>query len=95
MRRCTSWRRKPELGIKDPYSLTATAGCRNRTAQKQKANIGEYWADYTKEVQAFESGTTVIGTSWQVIANTIDGDAKIKVGRCFPRRARPGGRTPG
>ena len=62
---------KPELGIKDPYSLTPEQlDAAVELLKKQRENIGEYWSDYTKEVQAFESGTSVIGTTWQVIANT-------------------------
>ena len=62
---------KPELGIKDPYSLTPEQlDAAADLLKKQRENIGEYWSDYTKEVQAFESGTSVIGTTWQVIANT-------------------------
>ena len=33
----------------------------------QRANVGEYWSDYLKEVQSFETGDSVIGTTWQVI----------------------------
>src|SRR5204862_5116514 len=40
----------------------------------QHVTIGEYWADYTKEVQAFEQGDSTIGTTWQVIANLINTD---------------------
>ncbi len=49
---------KPELGIKDPYSLTsAQLDAAVELLKAQKENISEYWSDYTKEVQAFESGT--------------------------------------
>ena len=55
---------KPDLGIKDPYSLTTEQlDAAVDLLKKQRENIGEYWADYTKEVQAFESGTSVIGTT--------------------------------
>ena len=69
---------KPDLGIKNPYALdkdqlaAAVAVLKN-----QKANIGEYWSDYTKEVQAFKTGSTVIGTTWQVIANLAQADAPV------------------
>jgi len=36
----------------------------------QNKNIGEYWSDYLKSVASFKSGNSVIGTTWQVIANT-------------------------
>src|ERR1700681_3152016 len=66
---------KPDLGIKDPYSLTPQQlDAAVDLLKKQRENISEYWSDYTKEVQAFESGTSVIGTTWQVIANTIRTD---------------------
>jgi hypothetical protein len=35
----------------------------------QNKQIGEYWSDYTKEVQSFKAGNSVLGTSWQVIVN--------------------------
>ena len=62
---------KPDLGIKDPYSLTSEQlDAAMELLKQQKENVGEYWSDYTKAVQAFESGTSVIGTTWQVIANS-------------------------
>ena len=82
---------QPNLGIKDPYSLTsAQLDAAVALLEKQKANISEYWADYTKEVQAFESGTSVIGTTWQVIANTINGGAKTKVKTVLPKEGSTG-----
>ena len=63
---------QPDLGIEDPYALDAdqlAAAVDLLKAQRQ--NIGEYWSDYLKEIQAFESGDTVVGTSWQVIQNSI------------------------
>ncbi|HEY9498643.1 MAG TPA: ABC transporter substrate-binding protein [Terrimesophilobacter sp.] len=75
----------PSLGITDPYSLTAEQlAAAVALLKKQNANIGEYWSDYTKEVQAFESGTSVVGTTWQVIANLINSDAKVKVETIVP-----------
>jgi len=82
---------KPDLGIKDPYSLTsAQLNAAADLLKKQKTNVGEYWADYTKEVQAFESGTSVIGTTWQVIANTINGGGKTKVKTVLPKEGATG-----
>lgn len=82
---------KPELGIKDPYSLTTTQlDAAAALLQKQKASIGEYWADYTKAVQAFESGTSTVGTTWQVIANTIEADGKTKIKTVVPSEGSTG-----
>jgi putative spermidine/putrescine transport system substrate-binding protein len=82
---------KPDLGIKDPYSLTEKQlDAAVALLKQQNANIGEYWADYTKEVQAFESGTSVVGTTWQVIANTINGDGKTHVETVLPKEGATG-----
>lgn len=81
----------PSLGIRDPYSLTTKQLAAAVTLlKKQNANIGEYWSDYTKEVQAFESGTSVVGTTWQVIANLINADAKVKVETVVPKEGATG-----
>ena len=82
---------QPSLGIKDPYSLTsAQLDAAVSLLKQQKADVGEYWADYTKAVQAFESGTSVVGTTWQVIANTINADGKTKVQTVLPKEGATG-----
>ena len=82
---------KPELGIKDPYSLTSEQlDAAVDLLKKQHENIGEYWSDYTKAVQSFESGTSVIGTTWQVIANLIGSDNKVKVNTVLPKEGSTG-----
>jgi putative spermidine/putrescine transport system substrate-binding protein len=61
---------KPELGIKDPYSLTKPQfDAAVALLKDQHGIIGEYWNDYTKALSAFSQGTTVIGTTWQIIYN--------------------------
>jgi putative spermidine/putrescine transport system substrate-binding protein len=82
---------KPELGIKDPYSLTTEQlDAAADLLKAQHENVSEYWSDYTKEVQAFESGTSVIGTTWQVIANTIGADNKVQVNTVLPKEGSTG-----
>jgi putative spermidine/putrescine transport system substrate-binding protein len=81
----------PALGIKDPYSLTEPQlQAAVALLKQQNANIGEYWSDYTKEVQSFESGASVMGTSWQVIANLINADKKVQVGTAVPQEGATG-----
>jgi putative spermidine/putrescine transport system substrate-binding protein len=81
----------PSLGIKDPYSLTEKQlDAAVSLLKKQNASIGEYWSDYTKEVQSFEAGSTVIGTTWQVIANLIQSDAKVDVKTIVPKEGSTG-----
>lgn len=63
---------QPDLGITNPYSLDETQlAAAVDLLKAQRANIGEYWSDYLKEVQAFETGDSVVGTTWQVIQNSI------------------------
>jgi putative spermidine/putrescine transport system substrate-binding protein len=82
---------KPELGIKDPYSLTPEQlDAATELLKKQRENVSEYWSDYTKEVQAFESGTSVIGTTWQVIANTIGAENRVQVNTVLPKEGSTG-----
>jgi putative spermidine/putrescine transport system substrate-binding protein len=64
---------QPALGIDDPYSLTQKQFDASVALLKgQHSIIGEYWNDYLKAAGAFEQGSTVIGTTWQVIKNTAD-----------------------
>lgn len=66
---------KPELNIKNPYALDDTQFQAAVDLLKQQNElIGEYWSDYTKEVQAFKAGNSVLGTTWQVIANLTKAD---------------------
>ncbi|WP_235493245.1 extracellular solute-binding protein [Leifsonia sp. Leaf336] len=79
------------LGIKDPYSLTEKQlDAAVSLLKKQKASVGEYWSDYTKAVQSFESGSSEVGTSWQVIANLIQSDGKVQVGTTVPKEGSTG-----
>ena len=81
---------QPDLGIKNPYALDDKqfkAATDLLTAQNK--NIGEYWSDYTKEVQAFKSGNSVLGTSWQVITNLAKAD-KAPVDAILPSEGATG-----
>jgi putative spermidine/putrescine transport system substrate-binding protein len=61
---------QPDLGIKDPYSLTQEQfDAAVALLKQQRGIIGEYWSNYAVSQQAFEQGSTVLGTTWQVIAN--------------------------
>jgi putative spermidine/putrescine transport system substrate-binding protein len=82
---------KPDLGIKDPYSLTEDQlNAAVDLLKKQNADVGEYWSNYLKEAQAFENGTSVVGTTWQVIANTINGGNKTTVKTVLPKEGATG-----
>jgi putative spermidine/putrescine transport system substrate-binding protein len=82
---------KPELKITDPYELDdAQFTAAVELLKQQHALIGEYWSDYTKEVSAFEGGDSVVGTTWQVIANLIDAGGKAKVNAIVPKEGSTG-----
>ncbi|HST84542.1 MAG TPA: ABC transporter substrate-binding protein [Kineosporiaceae bacterium] len=82
---------KPELKINNPYELDdAQFTAAVDLLKQQHALIGEYWSDYIKAISAFESGDSVIGTSWQVIANLIDSGGKAKVNAIVPKEGSTG-----
>lgn len=82
---------RPELGISDPYSLTtAQLDAATELLTEQRRSIGRYWSDYTAEVQAFEEGTSVIGTAWQVIANVIGANNRVPVNTVLPKEGATG-----
>ena len=81
---------KPDLKIKDPYALDSTQlAAAVDLLKKQKANVGEYWSDYLKEIQAFKSGSSTVGTTWQVIANVAQGE-KAPVEVVLPKEGSTG-----
>jgi putative spermidine/putrescine transport system substrate-binding protein len=82
---------KPELKIENPYELDDTQfAAAVDLLKQQRTLIGEYWSDYTKEVSAFEGGDSVIGTTWQVIANLVDAGGKAKVNAIVPKEGSTG-----
>jgi putative spermidine/putrescine transport system substrate-binding protein len=57
---------EPNLGIENPYELNeeqfeAAVGL----LKEQRPNVGEYWSDAVKQIQAFGSGDNAVGTTWQ------------------------------
>jgi putative spermidine/putrescine transport system substrate-binding protein len=81
---------KPDLGITNPYALDATQfQAAVDLLKQQNANIGEYWSDYTKSAQSFKSGNTVVGTTWQYIANLDQAD-KVPVTAILPDEGSTG-----
>lgn len=70
---------RPDLGIKNPYALDDTQfAAAVELLKQQKPAVGEYWVDYTKQIDSFTNGNTVIGTTWQVIANILQ-DSGVSV----------------
>lgn len=71
---------QPDLGIKDPYALDDDQlAAAVDLLKQQREHVGEYWSDYLKETQAFKTGDSVIGTTWQVIASLAQSEgAKVE-----------------
>jgi putative spermidine/putrescine transport system substrate-binding protein len=68
---------QPDLGIENVYELDDKQfDAAVDLLKQQREVIGEYWSDYTKEQAAFTSGDSVVGTTWQVIANLVEADKK-------------------
>ena len=66
---------QPDLGIKNPYALDQKQlDAAVSLLKNQRSNISEYWSDYLKEVQAFKTGDSVIGTTWKIIQQTAAGE---------------------
>jgi putative spermidine/putrescine transport system substrate-binding protein len=81
---------KPDLKIDNIYELDAKQfNAAVDLLKAQRPNIGEYWSDYTKEQAAFANGDSVIGTTWQVIANLLGAD-KVKVDTALPKEGATG-----
>ncbi len=81
---------KPELGIKDPYALDEKQlAAAVDLLKSQSQHVGEYWADYLKEIQAFKSGSSTVGTTWQVIANLAKAE-KANVEAVLPKEGATG-----
>jgi putative spermidine/putrescine transport system substrate-binding protein len=57
---------QPDLGITDPYELddkqfTAAVNL----LKQQHPYVGDYWSDYTKQINLFTNGDDQVGTTWQ------------------------------
>jgi len=57
---------QPDLGIENPYELNEEQfNAAVDLLKEQRANVGEYWSDAAKQIQAFGSGDNQVGTTWQ------------------------------
>jgi putative spermidine/putrescine transport system substrate-binding protein len=81
---------KPDLGITNVYELDQKQfDAAIALLKEQRTVIGEYWSDYTKSQASFAAGNTVVGTTWQVIANLLKTD-KVKVETALPKEGSTG-----
>ncbi len=81
---------KPDLGIKDPYALDQKQfDAAVALAKQQKKNVAGYWASYADAQKAFENGTYVAGTAWQIIVNLAKANG-AKVDSTLPKEGSTG-----
>jgi putative spermidine/putrescine transport system substrate-binding protein len=66
---------QPDLGIDNPYQLTQEQFDAAVNLLKGLApNVGEWWADYAKQIQSFANKDIVVGTTWPYQVNVLKGD---------------------
>ena len=78
---------EPELVIENPYALDQKQfDAAVDLLKAQKPLVGEYWADYLKYEEAVTNGSIVLGTSWQIITNTLKGaEPAVPVASVLPK----------
>ena len=77
---------KPDLKITNPYALDdAQFKAAVDLLKVQKGIIGKYWSAYADSQADFSQGNIVLGTTWEVIKNLVDADAKAKVDAIVPK----------
>ena len=63
---------KPDLKITNPYALDDTQfQAAVDLLKQQKPAVTQRWSDYLKQMDDFRSGTSNVGTTWQVITNLL------------------------
>jgi putative spermidine/putrescine transport system substrate-binding protein len=82
---------KPDLKITNPYALDDTQfQAAVDLLKAQRPLVSKYWAAYTDEVNSFGAQETVLGTAWQINANLINGEGKVKVESFVPTEGATG-----
>ncbi len=83
-------RTQPDVGITNPYALDEDQlQAATDLLKQQHANIGDYWDDYLKELDAFKSGAVVVGSSWQSVVNLAQAD-KSPISAVLPNEGATG-----
>lgn len=66
---------QPDLGITNPYALDDTQlAAAIELLKQQNGIVAEYWSDPVAQITSFAGGTTVVGTSWEVLRKLADDD---------------------
>lgn len=68
----------PDLGITNPYALDDTQlAAAVDLLKKQNGLLSEYWGDPVAQITSFTTGTSVVGTSWEIL-RTLSGDDRMQ-----------------
>jgi putative spermidine/putrescine transport system substrate-binding protein len=68
---------QPDLGIDNPYQLTDEQfNAAINLLKTLKPNVGEWWADYAKQIQSYANKDVVVGTTWPYQVNILKADKK-------------------
>jgi putative spermidine/putrescine transport system substrate-binding protein len=66
---------QPDLGIDNPYQLSQEQFDAAVNLLKGLApNVGEWWADYAKQIQSYANKDVVVGTTWPYQVNVLKAD---------------------
>ena len=66
---------QPDLGIENPYQLNEEQFQAAVDLMKSLApNVGEWWADYAKQIQSITNKDSLVGTTWPFQMNTLLAD---------------------
>ena len=69
--------KQPALGITNPYQLNqAQFDAAVGLLEAQRDNGAVYWASYSDQVNGFAAGDLVVGTTWQFMANLLQGEGE-------------------
>jgi putative spermidine/putrescine transport system substrate-binding protein len=81
---------RPELGIRNPYALDEEQfAAAVELLKRQRELVSEYWSDYTREQAAFIAGKSVLGTTWQLVANLLAAD-EVPIATTLPKEGATG-----
>ncbi len=79
---------QPDLGISNPYALDQ-AQFDAAVAQAKALAPASYWAAYADAQKALENGTTLVGSTWQIIVNLASGNG-APVATVLPKEGATG-----
>lgn len=82
---------KPDLGITNPYELDDKQfQAAVDLLKTQKGLIGQYWGAAQQNIDSYNAGDAVLGTTWQYNANQVEAAGKVKISTVLPKEGATG-----